>query len=248
MNKDPLQDIHARIAEAIIHINNNRTLAYQDLKEGDGYEALEYLENMSVWIKEAHELVSAQLLDAQRADKDRLPLTDQERTEDASSSFSYTPYDAGYLRVQKKQLDLPAYVIQKERLDQDGYLLGLGAFVQFALEAFPILYPNYRIPDPLDMHGKHLLELFLHAYYGKNFKVLATDFWVEDDSMRRAMPDWAIRWMQLWRKLPPGTLIGKEEVLGLLDWLWNTSWDARGVLTTAMDNWLYGMIYGRERP
>ena len=45
----------AEIAEALTHIENNKNLAQKGLKEGDGYEALEYLENMEPWIRSARE-------------------------------------------------------------------------------------------------------------------------------------------------------------------------------------------------
>lgn len=39
------------IKAALQHIEANRKLAVEDLKFGDGYEALEYLDNMVPWIK-----------------------------------------------------------------------------------------------------------------------------------------------------------------------------------------------------
>ena len=172
-------------------------------------------------------------------------MTDPQRT---SHIPSFILYDEMYLRVQKKQLNIQEYVLQKERLEESGaYILRLGAFVQFALDAFPVLYPTYCIPDGKDAKGEHLLELFLHACYDKRFVVGATDFWAEDDNgVQRGMPQWAIRWMQLWRQLPPGVPIGRDEVCALLDLLWNDVMDARGILDRQIDNWLYGKIYGER--
>jgi hypothetical protein len=162
-----------------------------------------------------------------------------------SDGASYMPYDALYPRVHKTQLNLYEYVVGKERLDQPGYPLNLGAFVHFALEFFPRRYPSYHLPDPLDQEGEHLLELFLRACYGKRFVVGTTSFHAEvDRGIQRRLPQWAIRWMQLWRQLPPGMLFGKEEVLCLLDLLWNLPIDARGVLDAQLDHWLYSKLFG----
>ncbi len=166
-------------------------------------------------------------------------------SENSSESASYMRYDARYPRVRKQRLSLYDYVVSKERLDQAGYDLGLGAFVQFALEFFPGHYPSYHLPDPLDQEGEHPFELFLRACYGKRFMVGVTSFQAEDDrGIQRSLPQWAIRWMQLWRQLPPGIPVSKEEVLCLLDLLWNLPMDARGVLDAQLDHWLYGKLFG----
>lgn len=161
----------------------------------------------------------------------------------------FLPYDATYPLLEQQRLDTQGYVLHKQRLLQPGgYLLSLGTFVQFAIEAFPVLYPDYRIPERGKIGAEHLLELFLRAQYGKRFRVNRTSFLAEDDHgiSGHYVPDWAQRWMMLWDALPPGAPIGKEEVLALLDLLWNTPRDARSVLDTALDNWLYGAIYGTK--
>lgn len=168
----------------------------------------------------------------------------------------FLPYDATYPLLEshllpQRRLDTHGYVVQKLRLHQpDGYLLSLGTFAQFAVEAFPVLCPDYRIPERGQPGAEHLLELFLRACYGKRFRVNATSFLAEDDHgiSGHGMPDWAQRWMLLWNDLPPGSPIGKEEVLALLDLLWNVPMDARSILDAALDNWLYRAIWGpREK-
>lgn len=62
--------------------------------------------------------------------------------------------------------------------------------------------------------------------------------------IRHGLPQWAQRWMLLWHELPAGMPFGKEEVLALLDCLWNTLQDARSILEAAVDAWLYEAIYG----
>jgi hypothetical protein len=163
----------------------------------------------------------------------------------------FLPYDATYPQLAphllpNRRLDINGYVVQKLRLSQpDGYLLSLGTFAQFAVEAFPVLCPDYRIPERGKPGAEHLLKLFLRACYGKRFRVNATSFLAEDDHRisGRGMPDWAQRWMLLWNELPPSAPIGKEEVLVLLDLLWNVPMDARSILDAALDTWLYGAIW-----
>lgn len=134
----------------------------------------------------------------------------------------YIPYDATYPLSSKQHLDARAYVLQKERVEHPtGYLLNLGAFVEFALEVFPVLYPTYRIPEQGQGESEQILEIFLRAHYNKRFQVGATTFWVVNEYERseHPMPDWARRWAILWGALPTGSLIGKEEILSLLDLL-----------------------------
>lgn len=61
MDQQSIKEYGAKIEEALTHIENNKNLAQMDLKDGDGYEALEYLENMGVWIRDAREQLAALL-------------------------------------------------------------------------------------------------------------------------------------------------------------------------------------------
>jgi hypothetical protein len=61
MDQQSAKEYGEKIAEALTHIENNKNLAQTDLKEGDGYETLEYLENMGVWIRDAREQLAVLL-------------------------------------------------------------------------------------------------------------------------------------------------------------------------------------------
>ncbi len=162
----------------------------------------------------------------------------------------FFPYDLTYERLSSQSITTQDFLIHKRRReDPGGYLLTLGSFVQFALECFPALCPHYQIPSPSEGR-EHLLELYLRACYGKRFRVDQTTFQAEGEmGVRHSLLQWAQRWMLLWRDLPAGMHFGKEEVLAMLDCLWNGVWDARSVLDAAVDAWLYERIYGpRDEP
>lgn len=133
----------------------------------------------------------------------------------------FFPYDLTYARLPPQPLTNQDYLIKKRRLETPGgYLLNLGSFVQFALECFPVLCPQYQIPS-FEEDGEHLLELYLRACYGKRFQVDRTTFQAEGEGgIRHGLPQWAQRWMLLWRELPAGMPFGKEEVIAVLDCLW----------------------------
>jgi hypothetical protein len=69
MEQRSLQSYRDKLDEALTHIEKNRALAYNDLKDGDGYEALEYLENMGVWIKDAQQELAALVSQRQEEQK-----------------------------------------------------------------------------------------------------------------------------------------------------------------------------------
>lgn len=51
-----MDEVIAALLDAIQHIAVNCDLASDDLKAGDGYEALEYLDNMYPWINAIREI------------------------------------------------------------------------------------------------------------------------------------------------------------------------------------------------
>lgn len=157
----------------------------------------------------------------------------------------FFPYDLTYVQLPPQPLANQDYLIKKHRRESpSGYPLNLGSFVQFALECFPVLCSQYQIPS-FEEGGEHLLELYLRACYGKRFRADRTTFRAEGErGIRYGLPQWAQRWMMLWHELPAGMTFGKEEVLAVLDCLWNTLQDARGIFDAAVDDWLYGAIYG----
>jgi hypothetical protein len=98
--------------------------------------------------------------------------------------------------------------------------LRLGTFLQFVLEAFPVLCPAYRVPRQASKPGTHLLELFLQALSGKAFAVSKTSFHAQSTPEKcYPLPPWAQRWYHLWQTLPPDMLIGKGEIMRLVNLL-----------------------------
>jgi hypothetical protein len=132
----------------------------------------------------------------------------------------FFPYDLTYEQdISLKPFSQQDVLLKKRRQESKGSLLTLGSFVQFALECFPVLCPTYQVPSSSE-EREHLLELCLRACYGKRFYGNPTTFQVEgEEGTRHALPQWAQRWMVLWRDLPAEMRFGKEEVLAMLDCL-----------------------------
>lgn len=58
LNETETAECGKNVAIALTHIENNMHLSVSDLRDGDGYETLEYLENIRTWILEARQQLS----------------------------------------------------------------------------------------------------------------------------------------------------------------------------------------------